>query len=210
MGPSGSGKSTLLKLMNQLRSPSEGEILYKGKPVRKLNFKKLRQKIGMVFQQPIMVNGTVYENLTLAARWNPAFNPYEETLIQALNEAGLSKEFLQRDAGSLSGGEKQRVSIARTLLNKPEVLLLDEPTTGMDPQLAQRMIKRVFKLKASIGLSVVMVTHHPRLIENRADKILFLKEGEIDAFGGPEILSTPPSGALRQFLQSQGESKTHV
>ncbi|MFQ6615027.1 MAG: ATP-binding cassette domain-containing protein, partial [Fidelibacterota bacterium] len=125
MGPSGAGKSTLLRLFNGLISPSFGEIRFHGRPLESVDVPSLRKIVGMLFQEAVLINGTVRDNLTLPLRWlRPAPEYTEERLVEALKRVDLTPDHLTAQARSLSGGEKQRVALARVLLNDPEVLLL--------------------------------------------------------------------------------------
>lgn len=203
LGPSGAGKSTLLRLFNCLESPTAGSLFFHGTPVTEMDMFSLRQKVGMVFQQPAMVPGKVRDNLTLFKTWIKDWELPEADLRKVLEKVELDPRIIDQSAESLSGGEKQRLALARTLLNKPEVLLLDEPTSGLDPNLARRIINMVGRLHGELGLTIIMVTHYPNLVKNLAESILFLKDGKILERGNREILSSPPSGELQVFLREE-------
>ena len=129
-GPSGSGKSSLLRLLNRLDEPTSGTVFVEGKDYRSLEPRELRRKLGLVTQRPFLFPGTVAENL----RFGPAQRGEtlsKEAVEDLLSKVGL-KGYAQRDVANLSGGEAQRVSVARTLANTPLVLLLDEPTSALD------------------------------------------------------------------------------
>ena len=127
-GPSGAGKTSVLRLCNRLDVPSGGTVAYKGRPLDEMDPLSLRRRVGMVFQRPALFPGTVRENL-LTAR--PAGG--DEVLAGALERADLPASFLDRTGDDLSGGEAQRVCLARTLVTEPETLLVDEPTSSLDP-----------------------------------------------------------------------------
>jgi putative ABC transport system ATP-binding protein len=153
LGPSGAGKSTLLRLCNRLEVPSAGRVLFRGDDVAGLDPLALRRRAGMVFQRPAMFGGTVRDNLRVAAP-----QAAEAALAGALERAELAARFLDRQADELSGGEGQRVCIARTLVVEPEVLLMDEPTSALDagPRLA---LERLAGRLAGQGVPILWVTH---------------------------------------------------
>ncbi len=201
LGSSGAGKSSLLRLFNNLQSPSKGNIYFDNQALEEIDVLGLRKKVGMVFQTPILVSGTVKTNLSLFQNWdkNRIFSKNELTAV--LETVELKASILDQEADLLSGGEKQRLALARTLLNDPEVILLDEPTSGLDPKLARRIIKLIARLHDDLSLTVIMVTHHPRLIKNIAQKILFLHNGEIMEYGEKAILLTPASTEMKNFME---------
>ncbi|PYN25754.1 MAG: choline transporter, partial [Candidatus Rokuibacteriota bacterium] len=132
VGPSGSGKSSLLRCLNRLEEPTAGTVHFDGRDIRALDPRRLRRGAALVMQTPVVFEGTVRDNL----RVRPADvdgDLSEARLGQALADVGLEGELLERDAVTLSGGEKQRVTIARALLGDPRALLLDEPTSALDP-----------------------------------------------------------------------------
>src|SRR6266849_835152 len=132
IGPSGSGKSTLLRCLNRLVEPTGGSVRFDGRDIRALDPRDLRRRAALVMQTPVLFEGTVRDNL----RVRPAGTPgdfSEASLASAAVEVGLDAGLLDRDAATLSGGEKQGVTIARALLRDPQALLLDEPTSALDP-----------------------------------------------------------------------------
>ena len=136
VGPSGAGKSTVLRLLDRLEVPTSGEVRFRGRPLADLDVLALRRRVGMVFQRPAPFPGTVRDNLHVA---DPDAD--EEALVAALHAARLDAGFLDRPADDLSGGEAQRMCLARTLVTQPEVLLMDEPTSALDPE-ARRSLER--------------------------------------------------------------------
>lgn len=201
LGPSGAGKSSLLRLFNGLDSPTSGIIYYKEQQLTNYVMPDLRKRIGMVFQTPVIVQGNVRDNLLLIQRWEkptPTFT--DGTLADTLSKVGLDHEMLNQDAKSLSGGEKQRLALARTLLNEPEVLLLDEPTSDLDPNLAHLILKMVHNLYKNLGLTVVMVSHDQKLVSPFAQRVAFLIDGRIVEEGTVRILSNPLSSEAKTFL----------
>ena len=206
LGPSGSGKSTLLRMLNCLNSPTSGEIYFDDKPLTDYDLSHLRKRVGMVFQSPTMINGTVKENLTMTQKWIKDGNIIADTeLTQILEQVGLDSNFLDKDARSLSGGEQQRIALARVLLNKPEVLLLDEPTANLDPQLANKILKLVNQLYRDLKLTVILVSHNHQIIKQFAKRVAYLVDGKIIEDGSGEIISNPQTAAAQAFIAKEAE-----
>jgi ABC-type methionine transport system ATPase subunit len=202
IGPSGAGKTSLLRLLNRLDDPTAGEVWFDGQPIDRYPVKALRRRVGFVFQAPAMFAGTVADNLRTAVAIGGAAgasNPPD--MERVLDAVGLSARYAERDAESLSGGEKQRVSIARALMTRPEVLLLDEPTSALDPEIAERLLATVEELTRSYGVAVVMVTH--RLCEARAASTftVMLEAGRVVESGPTEqIFSAATNPRTRAYL----------
>ncbi len=206
LGPSGSGKSTLLRMFNCLNSPTSGTINFHDKPITEYDIALLRQKVGMVFQSPTMINRTVIENLTISQKWVKENNIFTENkLTEILEQVGLSSEFLSKDARSLSGGEQHRIAFARVLLNKPEVLLLDEPTANLDPQLAIKILNLVFQLYQALKLTIILVSHNHQIIKQFANRTVYLIGGKIIEEGNAEIISTPQTSAAQAFIAKESK-----
>lgn len=201
LGPSGAGKSTLLRLLNGLNSPTSGYLKYHDEYILDIDHKQLRKKVGMVFQSPAMISGTVKDNLVLTHKWEKHSDGFiTEELNDILAKVGLNTSFLEKDAKSLSGGEQQRIALARVLLNKPEVLLLDEPTSSLDPQLAIKILDLICKLSEDLKLTVVLVTHHHAEVEHYAKKVIFMVDGRIVEIGGKDIIKQPKTTAAQAFI----------
>ncbi|MDN3029249.1 phosphate ABC transporter ATP-binding protein [Streptomyces sp. S.PB5] len=170
-GPSGSGKSTLLRLCNRLEVPASGRVLLDGHDVAGLDPLRLRRRVGMVFQKPTPFPGTVADNLRTAA---PDAGPGR--MDEALRRVALDGSWLNRDATGLSGGEAQRVCVARTLITRPEVLLLDEPTSALDTD-AARVLEDAVRRLAADGVAVLWVSHDMAQVERVADRVLRIDRG---------------------------------
>ncbi len=206
LGPSGSGKSTLLRLLNGLNSPTSGDLKFHGENILNVDHKQLRKKVGMVFQSPVMINGTVKDNLTLTKKWDKQTEGLTDTdLTNILDQVELNSTFLNKDAKLLSGGEQQRIALARVLLNKPDVLLLDEPTSNLDPQLAVKILDLICKLAEELKLTVVLVTHHHAEVEKYAKQVLFMVGGKIVESGNRSIIREPKSVAAQAFIREETE-----
>lgn len=195
IGPSGAGKSTLLRLGNRLAAPARGTVSYRGTDVADLDPLWLRRTVGMVFQRPTPFGGTVRENLHVA---DPAAT--EEALVDALTQAELSPDLLGRAATDLSGGEAQRVCLARTLLTRPGVLLMDEPTSSLDPG-ARLALEQLTIGLARRGTCVVWVSHDLAQVRRVADRVLVMLDGTVVHAGLPGSLVDGAPGAVVQFLE---------
>lgn len=177
IGPSGSGKSTFLRLLNKLISPTEGTIIYNGTNMNSLPSQQIRKDIGMVQQQPFLFKGTVKTNLLYGPKiWNIAYT--DDDLIELLQKVALEPDYLAREIDGLSGGEQQRVSLARSLANKPEVLLLDEPTSSLDIISEETIEQTLLNLKEE-GMKIIIVTHSLEQTERVTDCLIFLKNGKL-------------------------------
>lgn len=156
-GPSGAGKSTLLRLLNRLDEPTSGTVLLDGTDYRTLSPRTVRRRVGLVPQQPTMLEGTVAENVTWGPRLRDA--PVDrERMDDLLNRLGLVG-YQDRIASDLSGGEAQRVALARTLMNDPHIVLLDEPTSSLDVEAASRVESLLADVMAAYPLTAILVTH---------------------------------------------------
>lgn len=176
MGASGSGKSTLLRLVNRLSEADSGIILLNGNDIRNHVPMELRRKIGMVFQVPVTFKGSVRDNLAFGIKlWGG------NTRIENLSrDTGIPEDLLDADAGQLSTGEKQRVSIARALGNQPEILLLDEPTSSLDAVSEQRIEKLLLGLQKERDLTILWVTHEKEQAQRIGGRRLILRDGRLD------------------------------
>jgi ABC-type multidrug transport system fused ATPase/permease subunit len=139
VGPSGSGKSTLLRCLNRLVEPTAGTVRFDGRDIRSFDPRELRRRAALVIQTPVLFEGTVRDNLRLRCAGTPG-DFSDARLEEGLAEVGLNPDVLDREAVILSGGEKQRVTIARALLGNPQALLLDEPTSALDPPTVSGMM----------------------------------------------------------------------
>ena len=181
MGPSGSGKSTLLRCLNRLVEPTAGTVRFDGRDIRAFDPRELRRRAALVMQTPVLFEGTVRDNLRL----RPADTPgdfSDARLGEGLAEVGLDPDVLNRDATTLSGGEKQRVTIARALLCTPQALLLDEPTSALDPPNVTRVVETIARLREARGLSMIVVTHQPELVHRLGGDLLYLVQGQVQAY----------------------------
>ncbi len=195
-GVSGSGKTSLLRLCNRLDVPTAGTIRFDGQDLLSIDPQQLRRRVGMVFQRPVLFGGTVRDNLLVAAP-----EATETKMLAALADVELDIEFLDRIGDDLSGGEAQRVCLARTLMCEPEVLLMDEPTASLHQAAARTLESTVSKLRGDAGVSIVWVTHDLGQIERLAEHLIVLEEGRVlytgraDTDGAKDALATLSTGA---------------
>ncbi len=180
LGSSGSGKSTFLRCINRLEEPTAGQVWIDGVEVTHSNVQQLRTKVGMVFQNfHLFSNMSVIQNLVYApqkVKKMPESQAFEKAQ-QLLRQVGLEKK-IKAYPHTLSGGEKQRIAIARTLMMDPEVILFDEPTSALDPEMVQEVL-RVIKGLASTGITILIVTHEMNFVREVATRVLFLDHGSI-------------------------------
>lgn len=201
IGPSGSGKSSLLRLLNRLDAPTSGRILYKDQPIESYPVQELRKEVGMLFQHPVMINGTVRDNIALGHKLQKKDLP-EEKVLELIERVGLEKDLIDKDASVLSGGQKQRVALARTLANGPKVLLLDEPTSALDPG-AVVQVRETLIQQAKRGITLVWVTHDMDVASDVATGGALLVGGKIVVQGGREELFEGKNQIAQTFLKGE-------
>jgi len=174
LGPSGSGKSTLTRLCNRLLDPTSGTVSLRGADVRDLDVLELRRTVGMVFQRPTLFDGDVRDNLEATGVSDGGAH------AEVLTSVGLDAGYLEQTASTLSGGEAQRVCLARTLLMRPGVLVADEPTASLD-ETSTRMLEGLARDLADGGVPILWVTHDLAQVERIADHRVTLEAGRVVA-----------------------------
>ena len=179
IGPSGSGKSTFLKLCSHLISPTHGEIIYKGKNIAEYNPIELRKNISYCFQTPYLFGDTVIDNITFPFSVR-SLKPDQNRINELFSLFSMETDFLTKNVNNLSGGEKQRIALIRTLIFKPEVLLLDEITSALDTDNA-KIVGDVIASLNQEGITILWVTHNPEQSRKYAKKVLTIEAGEIKA-----------------------------
>lgn len=178
-GPSGSGKSTLLKIVNTLLTPTRGRVYYKDKDLCEVNPVEYRSRTILSGQKPMLIEGTVRDNLSLpfTLKSNQAKQAGDQLFTELLDKVDLPASFLDKQAGKLSGGEAQRLALARVLALKPETLLLDEPTSALDISHEERVLAFMESLRKKINLIVVA---HSTAYLDLADRVIILKNGRLN------------------------------
>ena len=204
IGPSGSGKSTLLRCINRLEEPTSGRVFVGGVELtsRSVNLNQARRDIGFVFQSfNLYPHMTALGNVSLALRLVLRMRKAEAVAraSEALREVGLSDK-AGAYPGQLSGGQQQRVGIARALALEPKVILLDEPTSSLDPELVREVLSAIRRLRDK-GQTMVIVSHEMEFAREAADRVVFMAGGEIVEQDIPaRLFSAPTHARTREFL----------
>jgi putative ABC transport system ATP-binding protein len=181
VGPSGAGKSSFLRLLNRLDEPTRGTVRLKGQDYRELAPRELRRRVGMVMQMAYLFPGTVAANIAFGP-WQRGERLAAEQIDALLERVGLPG-YQERDVSNLSGGEAQRVSVARTLANDPDALLLDEPTSALDDVSARGIEELVLSIIRERRMTCVIVTHNTAQAHRIADRTMILQAGKLVAIG---------------------------
>ena len=203
-GPSGSGKSTLIRCINRLEEHQQGKIIVDGTELSSdlKNIDKIRSEVGMCFQHfNLFPHLTILENCTLAPIWVRKMprKEAEETAMHFLEKVKIPEQ-ADKYPGQLSGGQQQRVAIARSLCMKPQIMLFDEPTSSLDPEMIKEVLDTMIEL-AEEGMTMVCVTHEMGFARQVADRIIFMDEGEIVEQNSPEeFFNNPKSDRTKGFL----------
>ncbi|CQR47915.1 Carnitine transport ATP-binding protein OpuCA [Paraliobacillus sp. PM-2] len=200
VGPSGAGKTTFFKLLNGLLSPSEGSINIDGKPIESYSPIDLRRTVGIALQEATMTNATVRENLMLPYQLsNRTFN--DKIANHLINQVGLSNDVLSKQTNDLSGGQRQKLSIARTLANQPKILLLDEITSSLD-RLSQTGIETLIKnINTEYGTTILWITHNLQQAIDVGHDTWVMVNGQVIEKGPSELLENPKTELVREFVK---------
>lgn len=205
LGPSGSGKTTLLNLILGITDIENGNLILDGKDITKVPMEK--RGFNIVFQDyALFPNLNAYENITYGLKNKPNISSKEEVddLIKLL---GLEVH-LNKNINQLSGGQKHRVALARTMVMKPKILLLDEPLSALDGVIKESIKEKIKTIAKDFNLTTIIVTHDPEEALTLSDKVLIIDHGEISQFGKPEeIIHTPKNDFVKKFILNQLEIK---
>lgn len=205
LGPSGCGKTTLLNLILGLTDADSGKIIFDGKDITNVPMEK--RGFNIVFQDyALFPNLNVMQNITYGLKNTPNISTQEEVneLIELL---GL-KPHLNKKIDQLSGGQKQRVALARTMVMKPKILLLDEPLSALDGVIKESIKEKIKQIARDYHLTTIIVTHDPEEALTLSDKVLIVNDGSISQYGAPEeIIATPQNAFIKEFILNQLEIK---
>lgn len=213
IGPSGTGKSVLLKHIVGLLEPDAGDVLINGQSVAQATYEqlaRLRLELGYVFQDAALLDSlTVEENLRLAlsddaCRRDPAFA--HSRILEALDLVNLDASTLRKLPRELSGGMRKRVGVARAIINRPRVLLYDEPTTGLDPQNVERINELVLKNQMRFGATSIVISHDLSSVRRIATRVALLAHGIVHFHGTPAELDASTDSFVRDFLTIRSEA----
>lgn len=208
IGFSGAGKSTLLRMINLLEHPDQGDILISGQSLTQLNKKQLlaqRKSIGMIFQHfNLLTNRTALENIEL---------PLEFTGVAKKQRREIALKYLEvvdlldkKDSypSQLSGGQKQRVAIARAIATSPKILLCDEPTSAVDPQTKESILRYLAKINQQFGITIIIVTHEMQLIHQICNRVAVMEHGEVvEQFNLNELAQVQPKSIISKILLNE-------
>lgn len=201
LGPSGSGKTTLLNLILGLTNPDSGSIIFNQKDITAVPMQQ--RGFNIVFQDyALFPNLNAYKNIVYGLKNKPDISSKEE--VDALIDLLELREHLDKKIDNLSGGQKQRVALARTMVMKPKILLLDEPLSALDGVIKESIKEKIVTIAKDYKLTTIIVTHDPEEALTISDKVLIINKGKIEQFDSPEqIINNPQSDFVRDFIIQQ-------
>lgn len=186
IGHTGSGKSTLIQHFNGLLKPASGRVLINGLDTSGKNLKELRRHVGIVFQYPEhqLFEETVYKDIAFGpGKQNLPEEEIRRTVLQVIENVGLHPDILEKSPFELSGGQKRRVAIAGVLAMKPEILILDEPTAGLDPKGREEIFGYITQIHQTLGITVILVSHSMEDIARLVNRVIVMNKGKIEIDG---------------------------
>ena len=205
LGPSGSGKTTLLNLILGITDIDKGKLVYNGQDLT--NVSMVKRGFNIVFQDyALFPNLNAYQNITYGLKNKPGISTQEE-VDDLINLLGL-RDHLDKKIEQLSGGQKQRVALARTMVMKPKILLLDEPLSALDGVIKESIKDRIKTIAREYHLTTIIVTHDPEEALTLSDRVLIINQGKISQYGKPEeIINQPSNPFIKEFILNQLEIK---
>lgn len=206
IGPSGSGKSTLLQILNYIEMPTKGNIVFDGITFPAQGSLKIetRRQMAMVFQKPVVFNSTVYENIAYSLKLRKMPKDIIKERIEEISEIIGLKDKLKQNAKTLSGGEAQRVAVARAIILRPKVLLLDEPTANLDPANITIIENLIRHANHNYKTTIIIVTHNMGQAKRLANQVIFLLNGNVLEYGdAKKIFAEPENSQTRAFVNGE-------
>jgi len=204
IGPSGSGKSSLLRSINRLNEIDSGTILLDGQSIHEMPVTELRCKVGMMFQKTSPFDGTVADNIAFGASLTGE-TLSRDRILELMELASLEAEYIDRPANELSGGQEQRLGIARALALNPSVLLLDEPTSALDPIATHNVEDSLLKLRDNTNLTMIWVSHSIEQARRIGNRVLLLDEGCVVREDNVTAMLDPQTGDKRALAFADGD-----
>ena len=202
VGPNGAGKSTLLLALAHLIKPMNGGITFHGKSLKDWNDLEYRRRLAFVFQDPLLMDMSVQGNIALGLKFRGVKKEDALERVIKWSKAMGVDSLLKRRAGQLSGGEAQRVSLARAFVLDPELLLMDEPFSAVDPQTRAQLLKDLSKVLAEDHRTTIFVTHNLKEAAKFGDRVAVIIDGELKQVGAPEQIKTKPADeSVKAFLE---------
>ena len=199
LGPSGSGKTSILKIMNYLYSPTLGSVTLDNEGYNEFKPHLLRRIVSLIMQDPIMFGEYVYENFDFVAKIT-GIEADKKTIQNLFVDFGLKSEFIDKKNLELSGGEKYRISIIRSLINKPRFILIDEPFAALDKTLMIKIFDYLINWTNNHNSGLVVVSHTFDNIIHKFDKVIFIKTGKLIFEGSPNTFLTSDNYIIKNFL----------
>ncbi len=204
IGPSGSGKSSLLRCINRLNDVAAGTILLDGASIYDMPVTELRCKVGMIFQKTAAFEGSLADNIAFGAALRGK-TLSRDNVLDLMRQASLNIELIDQTAGALSGGQEQRLALARALALDPSLLLLDEPTSSLDPIATGRVEESLLRLRRETGLTMIWVSHSIEQARRIGSRVLLLDEGRVVREDTAEAMLDPESGDKRALAFAEGD-----
>ncbi len=200
IGPNGAGKSTFLLTLAGLIKPVQGQILFNGKSIGSWNELEYRRRIAFVFQDPLLMDMSVQDNIALGLKFR-SVKEYQQPVIKWSKAMGVDS-LLKRRAGQLSGGEAQRVSLARAFVLDPELLLMDEPFSAVDPQTRTQLLRDLSRVLAKDHRTTIFVTHNLKEAAQFGDRVAVMIDGKLKQVGrAKQIKEKPIDKSVKDFLK---------